>query len=281
MLRKLMKYEFQATARYFLPMYLLLLVLALVTRLTFSLAFMQTDNTFVKSFLVDMPSVVMGFAYGAGLLAVYVITLLIIVQRFYKNLLGDEGYLMFTLPVTPVQHLWSKILTAFVWYMGGILITLLSFVVLFAESTFFVDLADFFSALGEAMWKEAPHSWVLLLLLLVFLVTSLLHAILEIYGAIVLGCQAKKYRILAGIGVYLLFSVVEQFITSMAFTALFLIPDFPMGLLWIFGYPYENAQAMMVVVELILGGMILYNILLGGGYYILNRQMLKKRLNLE
>ena len=281
MLRKLMKYEFQATARYFLPMYLLLLVLALVTRLTFSLAFMQTDNTFVKSFLVDMPSVVMGFAYGAGLLAVYVITLLIIVQRFYKNLLGDEGYLMFTLPVTPVQHLWSKILTAFVWCIGGILITLLSFVVLFADSTFFVDLVDFVASLGESMWKEAPHSWVLLLLFLILLVTSLLHAILAIYGAIVLGCQAKKYRILAGIGVYLIFSVVEQFLSSMALTTLVLIPDFPMGLIHFFGYSNETTEAVLLVVELVLGGMILYNILLGGGYYILNRQMLKKRLNLE
>ncbi|OUP12885.1 hypothetical protein [Anaeromassilibacillus sp. An200] len=281
MLRKLMKYEFQATARYFLPMYLLLLVLALVTRLTFSLAFMQTDNTFVKSFLVDMPSVVMGFAYGAGLLAVYVITLLIIVQRFYKNLLGDEGYLMFTLPVTPVQHLWSKILTAFVWCVGGILITILSFVVLFADNTFFVDLMDFLAALGEAMWKEAPHSWILLILLLVFLVTSLLHAILQIYGAIVLGCQAKKYRILAGIGVYLIFSMVEQFLISMAFTALFLIPDFPMGLIYLLGYPNETAEGVLFVVELMVGGMILYDLLLGGGYYILSRQMLKKRLNLE
>ena len=37
MLKKLLKYEFQATARYFLPLYLLIIVLALLTRLTMSI----------------------------------------------------------------------------------------------------------------------------------------------------------------------------------------------------------------------------------------------------
>lgn len=281
MLKKLMKYEFQATARFFLPMYLLLLVLALITRLTFSLTFFQTDNTFVKNFLVDIPSVTMAFAYGAGLLAVYVITLLMVIQRFYKNLMGDEGYLMFTLPVTPVQHLWSKLLTAFVWCLGSILVTILSFFVLFADASIFTQLAEFFSDLGDVMWKGAPHSWWILLLLLIVLVTTLLHAILQIYGAIVLGCQAKKYRILAGIGVYIVFSMIEQILSSIALTGLLMVPDFPMGILWLFGFRTTDIQGAMIVVELFLGSMILYHLIFGGAYYILSRQMLRNRLNLE
>lgn len=43
-----------------------------------------------------------------------VVTAVILIQRFYKNLLGSEGYLMFTLPVTVSQHLFSKTIIAVV-----------------------------------------------------------------------------------------------------------------------------------------------------------------------
>ena len=35
-----------------------------------------------------------------ALLAMLAVIVIVAVQRFYKNLLGDEGYLMFTLPAT-------------------------------------------------------------------------------------------------------------------------------------------------------------------------------------
>ena len=38
-----------------------------------------------------------------------------ILQRFYKNLLSGEGYLMHTLPVRPWQHIASKLIAAVVW----------------------------------------------------------------------------------------------------------------------------------------------------------------------
>ena len=40
--------------------------------------------------------------------AAFVITLILTIQRFYKNLLTDEGYLMFTLPVSTGRLIWSQ-----------------------------------------------------------------------------------------------------------------------------------------------------------------------------
>ena len=77
MLKKLLKYEFQATARYFLPLYLLIIVLALLTRLTMSITI--ESNQLLKNLLVDLPSVLMAFAYGAGLLSIGLVTLLLVV----------------------------------------------------------------------------------------------------------------------------------------------------------------------------------------------------------
>ena len=38
--------------------------------------------------------------------------LIIQIQRFSKNLLGDEGYLMFTLPASVSQHITAKLVVA-------------------------------------------------------------------------------------------------------------------------------------------------------------------------
>lgn len=135
MLKKLLKYEFQATARYFLPLYLLIIVLALLTRLTMSITI--ESNQLLKNLLVDLPSVLMAFAYGAGLLSIGLVTLLLVVQRFYSNLLGREGYLMFTLPVTPVKLLWSKLLAALVWGIASAAAVVVSLIVLLADQNIF------------------------------------------------------------------------------------------------------------------------------------------------
>ena len=40
------------------------------------------SNQLLKNLLVDLPSVLMAFAYGAGLLSIGLVTLLLVVQRF-------------------------------------------------------------------------------------------------------------------------------------------------------------------------------------------------------
>ena len=40
-------------------------------------------------------------------------TCVVTIQRFYKGLLGQEGYLMFTLPVKNWQLVFSKALVSF------------------------------------------------------------------------------------------------------------------------------------------------------------------------
>ena len=42
----------------------------------------------------------------------------VLIVRYYRNLYGDEGYLMNTLPVTPAQHVWAKLICAFLWELG-------------------------------------------------------------------------------------------------------------------------------------------------------------------
>lgn len=279
MLRKLIKYEFQATARYFVPLYLLLLLLALLTRLTMSVTI--ESNPVLKSYLVDIPAALLGFAYAVGLFSIGLVTLLLIVQRFYKNLLGREGYLMFTLPVTPVQLLWSKLLTALVWAAAGTAAVILSLFVLAADASVFSFLRLLFHSISVFFSENAPHSWIVAALLLAVLAAGALHAFLQVYAAITLGCQAKKYRILLGLGVYLGLSMAEQLLMSVALTTMALMPDFTFGLLYFFGFRETDAHTAIVVLEVFLGGLLVFSLVLGAVYYIVVRQLLRTRLNLE
>lgn len=279
MLKKLLKYEFQATARYFLPLYLLIIVLALLTRLTMSITI--ESNQLLKNLLVDLPSVLMAFAYGAGLLSIGLVTLLLVVQRFYSNLLGREGYLMFTLPVTPVKLLWSKLLAALVWGAASAAAVVVSLIVLLADQNIFWYMRDFFGALLDLLSRGGTPVWMILLLGVAVLLTSALHAYLQIYAAIILGCQAKKYRILLGIVIYIGISMAEQFLMGVGMTILALVPDFSMSLLYLFGYQQSTPEAVYSLFNLVLTGLLVFNVVLGTGYYVLTWQMMKKRLNLE
>jgi hypothetical protein len=279
MLKKLLKYEFQATARYFLPLYLLIIVLALLTRLTMSITI--ESNQLLKNLLVDLPSVLMAFAYGAGLLSIGLVTLLLVVQRFYSNLLGREGYLMFTLPVTPVKLLWSKLLAALVWGAASAAAVIVSLIVLLADQNIFWYMGDFFRELFDLLSRGGISLWMILLLGVAVLLTSALHSYLQIYAAIILGCQAKKYRILLGIVIYIGISMAEQFLMGVGMTILALVPDFSMSLLYLFGYQQSTPEAVYSLFNLVLTGLLVFNVVLGTGYYVLTWQMMKKRLNLE
>ena len=80
--------------------------------------------------------------YMGVMMAAFVVTAVILIQRFYKNLLGSEGYLMFTLPVTVTQHLLSKTIIAVVMIALSGIAAFLS-IGIFADMSFgtlFVDM---------------------------------------------------------------------------------------------------------------------------------------------
>ena len=58
-----------------------------------------------SSTLYDIITMAMSTLCFGLFMAAFVLTLIIQIQRFSKNLLGDEGYLMFTLPASVSQHI--------------------------------------------------------------------------------------------------------------------------------------------------------------------------------
>ena len=113
MLSKLIRYEWKAVARVCIPMYGGLILAAMLTH------FLLGNLERFSSTLYDIITMAMSTLCFGLFMAAFVLTLIIQIQRFSKNLLGDEGYLMFTLPASVSQHITAKlvvaVLTCFLW----------------------------------------------------------------------------------------------------------------------------------------------------------------------
>ena len=97
MLRKLLKHEFRATARVMIPLYLITVLLAVLTRATALWAEMVTfDGMLGRNFLALLSGIII-FGFVLALIATFVVAVILAILRFRSNLMADEGYVMFTL----------------------------------------------------------------------------------------------------------------------------------------------------------------------------------------
>jgi hypothetical protein len=206
MLGKLMKYELRATARTMLPGFAAVIVLAGLTRLSAELLMSRGDFLTLVGTIVTVLFVLACMAIG-------ILALIIMIQRFRDNLLGDQGYLMHTLPVTTAANIFAKVLTSVIWYFGTAVVGMLAILTLVARqnvfSSLFESIKRFFDWLTPGY---AAHgvAWVLEFLLLVTLSLSLFS--LMIYAAMSLGYQANSHRGVLSVLIFLGFNVALQIV---------------------------------------------------------------------
>lgn len=137
MLKNLLKYEFRATTRTYGGIYLALLAAAGL--IGFSL---RGDRVAAQSHVFEIGVTI----YSLLVMALVIVTIVTVIQRFTKNLLGREGYLMHTLPVTEAQLVGSKLISSAVWLLASAVVGVVSLVVMFCVG------ADFTSWTSAICW---------------------------------------------------------------------------------------------------------------------------------
>lgn len=267
MLRKLLKYEFKATARYFLPLIAALLVVAVLNRICLGIGNGGSGG------LEFLPTFVAAFLYVAIIVAIFVLALIITIKRFYSSLLTDEGYLMMTLPASVDSHIWSKTITAGVWVIVSTLMTVLSVVIISAADgtavfQFFTEMGRIYQA-SFAEW--GMHVWALGVIWVLVFILSLLSALMAIYMCISLGHQISNHQVLGGLGAYILYSLVLQVLGTVA--------TIIAGKCGFFGW--MSTLDAVTGVYLVSIGVLLLGIILFAVPYLVTRYLLKYRLNLE
>ena len=113
MLTKLIGYEMKAFGRIILPLYAATIGMALIMGLGVRVLDREVYSNILGAVIV--------MVFTTLILATMVMTGVLCVQRFYSNLLGKEGYLMFSLPVETHQLILSKVLSSLIWtLLGGV-----------------------------------------------------------------------------------------------------------------------------------------------------------------
>lgn len=268
MLKKLYKHEFHSLFRNLLPIWAALIGFAALSRLTFLMDF---DNNVLNT--VRVLSVT---AYVLGIFAVFIVGLVIVVMRFYKNLLTHEGYLTFTLPFTPTQHIVCKLVCGTVVMIIDFVVVICSLLILGAGTEVLGDilgiiklaiteLPDYLSAGQIALIS----SEILLLLLL-----APIQSLLMFYAAMALGQQFKNKVGGAAISYICLYAAV-QIITS-----LIMIPVSVVGAGGMEEFNNLINNSVMYS-EVFFAFLIVMSAVLAAVYFIITRHFLTKKLNLE
>ncbi len=199
MLFKLLKYEIKASGRTLIPLYIGILALSVVIGLAFSGLVNQVQyNGFLFSAFEEAGTLsgLLMLLLFALYIALGVLTILSIIQRFNNNLLGDEGFLMFTLPVKSTTLLLSKLLAAMCWVVLAGFIGFLSMSIIVAMILIFTPEFNFFNELAylwEAVIENITFEKISLMLKsLVLSLLDLCGVILTAYWAMMIG-QLQKF----------------------------------------------------------------------------------------
>ncbi len=274
MLRKLIKHELRATQRLMLPMFAAVFVLTLgmipVVQPEWLEAGLSGDN-YVLQGLYAAISVL----YSFSIFGLFAVLLGLMVWRFHKNFLDNEGYVMLTLPVSLHKLIWSKLLTTLIWFAGGVLLSFLSSYLLILSGDGLLEMQRQLAVL----WQEAAESGFNLTAAIVeWGIIGLIAVVafcLQVYASAAIGHSLGRRKMLYSVLIY----VGIQFVLQIGWT----ITAFGFAFtdsLWLHD-PYLWVTNPMVVWHTGVAIIVIPIVLLAVLFYFLTVYFMKNRLNLE
>jgi len=260
MLGKLLKYEIPAMGRKLLPLYAAWAVTALLLGLT-------TQSADTKSEFMVVISVLM---YTAVATAIFVMTIILIVQRYRNSLLGDEAYFNHVLPVSVSAHIGNKAISATMWVFVTVLVAILT--------AFLIALGAIIVGAPGMNLKELIHSLLYLdidlpkyfalyvIECLILIIVSIVKTIMQIYTAVTIGHQAENHTTLLSIGAYIVIMIFESTAGRM--------------LLSLFGNIQYDADGLIVFNKIFIPALIAA-VAFSAIYFFICKYLMEKRLNLN
>ncbi len=148
MLGKLIKHELRAMLNKFSLVAIIFLIVSVIVRImTLFEDAMEGSISFMMSFIFITSVFVIGLS-GLNFFALFSS-----VTRFQKNLFGDEGYLMHTLPIPSYYHIITKFVAGLITWIVSVIISMISVVIAFfgvSEITGIVKvISEFFSFIAK------------------------------------------------------------------------------------------------------------------------------------
>jgi hypothetical protein len=257
MLGKLIRHEFRATARTMVPLFLILLAATVCA--FFSVGFLKTG-------VLSVLSALFVFLFFLAIFAAFIMSLVLMIQRFYHNFLTDEGYLMFTLPVSIHSLMWSKLIVSTVWFFATGIAAVLATRISMAQAlttdswnSLWNNITSTFSSLGSVGY---------MLECIAALLLGCVCLCLMFYAAMSLGHSFARHKGLWSVLLAIGFMILAQIL---GLTSLFS---------W---FSADQVQNMSAAAQLhaSTGALLAAEVIFGTAFYFITVLSLKKRLNLE
>lgn len=274
MLRKLMKHELRATGRVMGPM----LLYTLLTAVGGNIAVHNLVDG--ESAILNMLGVLLLIAFAGALGASVIVAFVLMIQRFYKNLLRDEGYLMMTLPVTVHAHVLSKLLVSLIWSAATAVTVVLAMAILMFElntvDMFIYELSEIFSQLrfSDLMMADyLGHAALMLVEGIALAMAAEACLCLQLYAAMAAGHSFTHHKGLLSVAAWFVFSAAWSALQNGVLYLLSRIA--PDGIrLWMEGIsPFAEMHLTMLA-------MIAALLIPVAIWYAMTTYFLKNRLNL-
>ncbi len=266
MLTKLLKYEGKTTARVLLPVgggvLAFILVAGMANAVLNSLSGLPDLVEFAQATLNMIAILALVFALG--------VCVFVNVQRFYK-LLGQQGYLMLSLPVPTWKHIAAKLICACIWSVAVAAYLILCGCILGGS------LADITFNPGDGIVPFSPEGFAIACLFVLILLALLAGTYLEFYLACAIGGQFGQQRLLASIIAYFVLGFVEQIIGVflVVIVALSAVQADAAGWLELF-YHVDSFWAMFCMLAIVLA----FAVLVDAIKWAITQWLMTRRLNL-
>ena len=277
MLLKLLKYDFRSMGKSLFPVWIACLLIGLVNGYIVP---REAGIDMINDRLLSNISVP---AFYGILFAMLAAVIVFTVQRFYKGLLGDEGYLMHTLPVPAWQLVLSKLVCAVAVFTASLAVASLSWLFVRNQnwSSFFRE--NIFQTIWLAMTEHTETLFFLLGRSALAAATLILY-ILSAYFAMAVGqmytCRAAA-SVAALIGLDILFSLYLNVAARFGIFTAYYAPIPSLFSLIVINSYGTKALSLLVGGP---GGLLVHVLVLAAPIALLflgTSYILKTRLNLE
>lgn len=213
---KLIKYEFKSSFKLMGIVWAALIVSSLLfslcTNVFQSAVDYPTGHSTASNIISDVATAVTGFLYVMLMVAMVVITIILVIMRFYKGLFGNEGYMMNTLPVKPWQLITSKGTAAAALVLASLIVSILSIIILSGLSGI-AGIPEILHIIAGLIGEE-PMLLLLGIEAIILVIAGLLKSIYQIYASLAIGQLVNKYRLLLALAAYTGINMVLGFITA-------------------------------------------------------------------
>ena len=275
-LGKLIKYDFMDVSKLIIPFYIGMGVMGIVIRIFWFVLLNEKIDERVR-ISTGVFQVMSYFGYAIAIIGIILMTYYAVIIRYYRSIYGNEGYLTNTLPIETYEIILAKLLTFLSWFVvNGIIIFFTFWFIIPVEG---IIKANIFrpEVLHEIETFLRHSVGATLIIAIISMLVMTIEKILFLFLCVSIANMVKSYRILTGIGAYIILGGIIGLIKQVILTFTYIF-DKNYG-------NYDNSEwEVLRTFENVFNtnlGMLFTSIVFSVILFFVVNYLLKNKLNLE